>query len=107
MSIFGKIPDNLTKSIIKKIPNELCAIEDIQPLPNGYILVKHIVGYKKLRLDIFGSDGKYLYIIKLSANLNLKKIKFYNGVLAGIEEREETNVYHEFKIISLPKVFCN
>lgn len=102
---FGKMPEDWKKKVIAGLPDKQCAIRSIETLSNGHILVKQVVGYKKDALDVFSKDGKYLYRIKLPATFNLKDIKFYKGILSGIEEREDTNVYHEYKINSLPEVF--
>lgn len=102
---FGSLPENVKKSLIASLPDKQCVIRNIEPLSNGHILVRQIVGYEKDALDVFSKDGKYLYRIKLPKTLNLKNVKFYKGILSGIEEREDTNVYHEYKIKSLPGLF--
>jgi hypothetical protein len=102
---FVSMPENWKKTIIESLPDHQCAIAGITPLANGHFMVKHILAYNQYGLDVFSKDGKYLYLIKMPENLNLKEIKFYNGFLSGIEEQEDTNVYHEYKIKSLPGVF--
>ena len=99
------MPENWKKPIIESLPDYQCALAGISALSNGHFMVKHILAYNQYGLDVFSKDGKYLYLVKIPGNINLKEIKFYNGILSGIEEREDTNVYHEFKIKSLPGVF--
>jgi hypothetical protein len=102
---FVSMPENWKKTIIESLPDRQCALAGITALSNGHFMVKHILAYKRYGLDVFSKNGEYLYLIKMPENFDLKKIKFYKGVLSGIEEREDTNVYHEYKIKSLPGVF--
>jgi len=102
---FGNLPGDWKKTLIDSLPDKQCVIRNIETLSNGHVLIRQVVGYKKDALDVFSKEGKYLYRIKLPEPLNLTNVKFYKGILSGIEEREDTNVYHEYKIKSLPGVF--
>jgi hypothetical protein len=105
VNLFGNLPENFRKAIIDALPDKMCAIERIDVLSNGCILVRSVIGYRKNGFDIFSSKGEYIYSIDLPEGINLEKVKFYEGVLSGIENREDTPVYHKFKIESLPEVF--
>ncbi|MCK5057928.1 MAG: hypothetical protein KAT34_14825 [Candidatus Aminicenantes bacterium] len=105
VNTFGTMPASLRKAIIDALPDKMCAIESLDVLSNGYILVRSVIGYQKVGFDIFSRRGEYVYLIDLPEGINLEKIKFSNGVLSGIENREDTPVYHMYKIESLPNVF--
>jgi hypothetical protein len=105
VNLFGNLPDNLRKAIIDALPDKMCAIETIDVLSNGYILVRSVIGYRKNGFDIFSREGEYVYSIDLPEGIKLEKVKFYEGVLSGIENREDTPVYQKFKIESLSEVF--
>jgi hypothetical protein len=59
---------------------------------------------KSLRLG-FSNDGTYLYRLNLDNIPTLSKVNFYKQTLAGIEETEDKNIYHEFRIKSHPEIF--
>ncbi len=105
MNLFGNIPENLRKAIIDALPDKMCAIESMDLLSNGCILVRSVIGYRKNGFNIFSRNGEYVYLIDLPEGINLEKIKFHKGVLSGIENREDIPVYHKFKIESLLEVF--
>lgn len=105
VKIFGNIPGELKKQIIKKLPDKQCAITGLDTLKSQHLVVRYVEVYNQTGWDIFSKEGTYLYSIKLPPELELKEIKFYNGMLAGIEEREERNIYHQFVVKSLPDVF--
>ena len=102
---FGAVPGEMKKEILNVFPDKLCAIDSMKVLPGGFLLVKSIIGYKDYRLDIFGNDGTYLYQLNLDNISSLSKVNFYKHTLAGIEEAEDKNIYHEFRIKSHPEIF--
>ncbi len=105
ISVFGRINETMQKTIIAGLPSKLCAIESIEILANGNILIRHIAGYNKKVFDIFSKEGRYLYAVKLPDNFNLEMIRFYNGTICGIENKDDTVAFHRFKIDSLPGIF--
>jgi hypothetical protein len=81
---------------------------DLAMLPKGYLAVFRIVGPKKFEIDIYGSDGKLVYILKLPEGITLERAKFYDFGFAIKETREDGfEVYAEYEIKNLPDIFKN
>lgn len=105
VSTFGPAPDNARKAVIAALPDKLCAIESMDVLAGGCLLVRSVTGYLETQFDIFSKKGECVYSVSLPEGLDLEQITFYKGLLSGIENREDTPVYHIYKIESLPEVF--
>ena len=92
-------PKSVVSSIVEKIPDSMCAMERIQMTHTGHLIVKSISAYKKTAYDVFDTHGKYLYRVKLPAALDeMTRIRFINNGIACIEEADDTNIYHQFRI---------
>lgn len=102
---FGSVPEDIEKKLIDILPGKLCAIERIDMLPSGYLLVKGIRNYHEYSYDIFCSDGVYLYRLDLSNISSLLAVNFYKQTLAGIVEKEDGNTYYQYKIKSHREIF--
>jgi len=90
---------NFLKLIQNSLPKNLCAIKEISLLSNGYIGVFHIIGYKRLQLDIFDAQGKYLMLLKFPVDFKAYRFKIYNDILGILfEKKDETVVYREYYI---------
>jgi hypothetical protein len=88
-------------------PDTLSAIKDLAILPKGYLAVYRIVGPKKFEIDVYGADGKLVYILKLPEGITLERAKFYDFGFTTQMTRDEFPVYCEFKIKNVPEIFNN
>ena len=87
-------------------PDTLAAIRDLAVLPKGYLAVFRIVGPKKFEIDVYGSDGKLVYILKLPEGITLERAKFYDFGFAIKETKKDgLEVYAEYRIKNLPDIF--
>ena len=92
--------------IIDAYPDTLAAVRDLVMLPNGYLAVFRIVGPKKFEIDVYGPDGKLVYILKLPEGITLERSKFYDFGFAIKETKEDgMEVYAEYKIKNLSDIF--
>ena len=57
-------------------------------------------------IDIFDKDGRFLYIIKPSADIpNLTNIFFHKNRIGAIKNLEDRSVYEEFRVKNLKEIF--
>ncbi len=103
VSTFGNVPEGFSAAVVKSLPDELCFIKELHSLTSGHVVVGHVVGYDRLEWNIFDKKGRFTYILDME--IAPKKIYFGEGFLASLVEEENGNVYHEFRIRSLPHVF--
>ena len=107
---FKRWPEQARKIIRDNLPNKTCVIQSLALLPNGYWAVKRItgVGLEDIEIDIFNPEGKYIYLIKPSAEIpNLSKLKFFKDKVALIKEIDEQDVLIEYQITNLPGIYKN
>jgi hypothetical protein len=97
--------DERSRWILDAYPNELMAIQEMKPLPNGYLAVYRITGLMKYELDVFDSEGRYQYILKLPEGMSLHSEQFYDFGLGTIEGRGDYPVYVQYRVKNLPDVF--
>ena len=77
-------------------------------LPKGYLAVFRIVGPKKFEIDVYGPDGKLVYIMKAPDGVSLKEVKFYSFGFAIKETKEDgLEVYAEYRIKKTFQTFFN
>ena len=94
------------KWALSAYPDTLAAVRDLAVLPKGYLAVFRIVGPKKFEIDVYGLDGKLVYILKLPEGITLESAKFYDFGFAIKETKEDgLEVYAEYKIKNLPDIF--
>jgi len=94
------------KWALSAYPDTLAAIRDLVLLPKGYLAVFRIVGPKKFEIDVYGLDGKLVYILKLPEGITLERSKFYDFGFVIKETKEDgLEVYAEYKIKNFPDIF--
>ncbi len=102
---FGTWPENLLKEVRNSLPRTSPAIRELRVLPSGFLLAFVIKGFRNVEYDIFDSEGKYLYQVNIDNLKSAVCFKFFNSFIGVIEEKEDRNIYTEYKINSLKEVF--
>ena len=102
---FGRWPENLLKEVRNTLPRTAPAIRELRQLPSGFLLAFVIKGFRNVEYDVFDSEGKYIYQVNIDNLKSAVYFKFFNGFIGVIEEKEDRNIYTEYKIISLREVF--
>ncbi len=97
---FGKIPDNLKKRIFEGLPDYFCAMKKLRVLQNNMILVESLVSDGKSVFDLFDENGNFKKRFKIDPGFKFHTLKFFENRVGMIEDREDSSVYHEFKIIT-------
>jgi len=98
------LPDQL-RQYVSVYPNELIAFQGMRALPNGDLVVRRVSGVKKLEADIFDSDGRYLYALKMPEGISMERASFHARGFSLIEYKDEYPVYVDYRIKNLPEVF--
>jgi hypothetical protein len=105
-TMFGNMVKNDTfKWILDAYPDRLVAMNDIQPLANGWILVRRVSGPKETEIDAFDAEGKYIYVLKLPGGLSPERVKFHDRGYSTTETKDEFQIYVDYRIKNLPEVF--
>lgn len=99
------IKDGQNKWALKVYPDELVAFTDMRVLPKGCLAVNRVSGLKKITIDIFDSEGKFIYILESPENISLERADFYDFGFTTVEERDDMPVYVEYRIKNLTKIF--
>jgi hypothetical protein len=97
--------DERSRWIIDAYPRELMAIQEMKPLPNGYLAVYRITGIGKYEIDVFDSEGIFQYIIKLPAGMRLYSEQFYDFGFGNIEGKGDFPAYVQYRVKNLPDMF--
>ncbi len=94
------------KWLYSAFPDRLLAIKDIHPMPRGFLGVFRITGPNKTELDVFDSEGRYLYAVNLPDKSRTDEMEFFVSGYAVVEYEEEGYaVYREYRIKNLPEIF--
>ncbi len=88
-------------------PDKLVAFQLIFPLPRGYLGVKRVSGPKQFEIDVFDSDGRYVYVINLDDKSLFNFAQYFSGGFATLKETDDGILYQEFLIKNLPEIFSN
>ncbi len=67
--------------------------------------VYRVIGLKKTELDVFDSDGRYLYAVTWPENVRSDELKFLASGFGTIEQDGDYSVYREYRIKNLPEIF--
>lgn len=86
-------------------PKEFCAVRAIKPLPRGHLAVYSIDGVEMFSIDVYDSDGRFLYVLKPPQGVSLEHATFYDFGFALREEKEDRDIYLEYKVTNLPEIF--
>ncbi|MGD8536450.1 MAG: 6-bladed beta-propeller [Candidatus Aminicenantes bacterium] len=86
-------------------PDEFCAIRDIKLLPRGHLAVYSIDGVETFSIDVYDPEGRFLYVLNPPQGISLEHAKFYDFGLALREEKEDRDIYVEYRVKNLPEIF--
>ena len=102
------VKEESQKWALSVYPDILVTFKDIKILPNGYLAVYRVSGVQTYEVDIFDSEGRYVYIMEAPEGVSLEKVNFYNFGFAIKDTKEDgLEVYAEYKIKNLPDIFQN
>ena len=105
-TMFGNLVKNDTfKWILDAYPDRLVAMNDIQPLASGWILVRRVSGPRETEIDAFDAEGKYIYVLKLPGGLSPERVKFHDRGYSLTETKDEFQIYFDYRVKNLPEVF--
>jgi hypothetical protein len=93
------------KWMLDAYPDRLVAMNDIQPLPNSYLLVRRICGPKETEVDVFDGEGRYVYALKSPQGTSFDRVTFHDRGYSTIETKGDFTVYVDYRIKNLPEVF--
>jgi hypothetical protein len=96
---------NAWKLIFDLYPDELCAIRNIKCLPKGYVAVYVITGLGTFNIDVYDPEGRFLYVLNPPQGISLEHAEFSDFGLALREEKEDRDVYVEYRVKNLPEIF--
>jgi hypothetical protein len=107
-AMFGKQVENDTfKWILDAYPDRLVAMNSIQPLPNGCLLVRRVSSPKKAEMDVFDGEGRYIYVLEAPKAISFDVVTFHNRGFALVDSTGEFPVYVDYRITNLPDIFGN
>ena len=86
-------------------PDELCALRDIKCLPKGYVAVYPITRMETIEIDIYDPEGRFIYRLNPPQGLSLEEAQFLDFGFVLKEEKEDRDVYAEYRIKNLPEIF--
>ena len=95
---FGKIQDDLKKKVYAALPGHFCAIKKIRVLHNHSILIESLSTGGKPVFNFFNEKGKLLKRFRIDPGFKFHTLKFFGNRIGMIEDRDESSIYHEFKI---------
>jgi hypothetical protein len=104
--IAPRIPQEAIQPAKEQLPDALNAIWGMTVVPGGKLAVKRITGLESAELDLFDREGRLLYTILPSAEIpDLRKVTMFEGTMGVILEREEGNIYVEYRVKNLEGIW--
>jgi hypothetical protein len=92
----------------KKNPPEkyLPFIRKLCLLPNNYFGIIRSINYRTAEIDIFDPEGRFVYILKSNKEIpDLWEVYFFNDGIGVIIHDAERDIYREYKVKNLPRIF--
>lgn len=99
------LKDERSKWMLSAYPDRLIAIKEVMPLPKGYLAVFRVSGVKKFEIDVFDSQGLYLYAVLPPPDVKMDEVHFFSFGFGTVEESGDYPVYREYWIKNLPEIF--
>jgi hypothetical protein len=90
---------------INVCPDHLVALRDLAAMPGGRLGAFRFVSRDKVEIDVFDAEGRFSHTMILPDEVSLREISFFASGIAGVEYRDETNAYVEYRIKNLPEIF--
>jgi hypothetical protein len=98
--------DEFGKWALSVYPDSLAAIKEMKILPEGYLAVYRVSGVQTYEVDVFDSEGRFVYVMECPEGVSLDDVKFYDFGFATTETQEDDFlVYAEYSIKNLPDIF--
>lgn len=91
--------------LLSEYPDNLMAVKEITMLPKGYLAVYRISGIKETEIDVFDPDGRFIYVLKMPENIELRETVFYDFGFSTIDRGGDYPIYYEYRVINLPEIF--
>jgi len=86
-------------------PDHLVALRDLAVMPGGRLAAFRFVSPDKAEIDVFDAEGRFCYTMTLPDGFFLREISFFTSGIAGMEYRDDTTAYVEYRIKNLPDIF--
>ncbi len=102
--ILGPLVERL-KWLLSEYPDNLMAVKEITMLPKGYLAVYRISGIKETEIDVFDPEGRFIYVLKIPENMELRETAFYDFGFSTIDRGGDYPIYYEYRVINLPEIF--
>ena len=100
--IAPQLPPEARLSAKEQLPAALNAIWGMAALPGGGLAVKRITGLESVEIDLFDKEGRLLSTIFPSVEIpDLRDVMFFKSTIGVIFEKEEKNLYAEFRVKNL------
>ncbi len=93
------------KWIMDAYPDRYVVMNSIQSLPNGCLLVRRVTGPKQTVMDVFGPDGKFLYVLLPPEGMTFDTLTFHARGFSRTETSGDFQVYADYRVTNLPEVF--
>lgn len=91
--------------LLSEYPDNLMAVKEITMLPKGYLAVYRISGIKETEIDVFDPEGRFIYVLKMPENMELRETAFYDFGFSTIDWGGDYPIYYEYRVINLPEIF--
>lgn len=91
--------------LLSEYPDNLMAVKEITMLPKGYLAVYRISGIKETEIDVFDPEGRFIYVLKMPENMELRETVFYDFGFSTIDRGGDYPIYYEYRVINLPEIF--
>jgi hypothetical protein len=93
------------QAIENAYPDQLVAIKDLQPLPQGWLAVFRVTGAEQFEIDVLDSEGNYTYVFEPPAGMSLSEAVFHESGFAMKEEKGDYMTYADYRVKNLPEIF--
>ena len=91
--------------LLSEYPDNLMAVKEMTMLPKGYLAVYRISGIKETEIDVFDPEGRFIYVLKMPENMELRETAFYDFGFSTIDWGGDYPIYYEYRVINLPEIF--
>lgn len=102
---FIREPPHIKKLIRENLPAELCSVSGIQEVGNGFLAVSRITGLHTTEFDVFDTEGRYLYILKLPEDMKDMELRFHGNSLYGVKTSDDESTFEMYRVINFSEIF--
>lgn len=90
---------------MKICPDEMVVVYDFHVLPKGFLGVQRFIGPADSELDVFDSEGRFIYIVRHPVGIPFDRMEFHSSGFSTILFKDDGFVYADFKIKNLSTIF--